>query len=311
MTEQEGNDDDTTQQKERLEIVKVDDDWLIGEEHYLAQEDVVSNLIKEVCLKRKIDLVSERGSEYKYDLDETNRITVELYSDQNKLVRKIHMGKKSSVGNHVYLQQEDDKAIYQAIDSLTSVMDVDVDSLREKDIFSFTASTVKGLEVGLADGKKVLISETEETVSQDDKTDAADTEETNKGGSSDNNTSKEIVWKDTEGVKYDDGKIKKIISVLSSLKCELFLDEKVEVLKEQKIQRTLSVTAGTQTYTLFIMKEGYTDPQDVEADAKEKQQKTQKVRVYIMERKYGFVLSEQDGKVLIEVLKDLYKKEAS
>ena len=279
----------------RIEVMKKDDQWLINEEQYLAETKKIDDLVQEVKRERRIDLISELGDDYnKYELDKEKATVIELYGEQGKLLRSYRLGKQSPNGNHIYFMKDKDKAVYQTGNSFNSVLETDVDMLREKILFSFIQGEAKTVEIKEAEEEAPLVISEVTITNQANKTNESDAT---------TNSQTTLAWKDQNGKSYDMAKIKKILEILSSLKVDTFLDDTMESLKKEPMKRQFSVRVKSEIYELMILKDQMT--------LSEGKDEKKIYRLYSPHRKYGFTLMEKDIEVLLQAIADLYQQEST
>lgn len=121
-----------TKADEEILLTKNGDEWFVGKDKLPALEFSVENLVdavSEIKVLDKVDSLNEYTTE-NYEFTEKNVITVTA-KNNDKVLRKIQIGKNSSVYSQSFILIDDKNDIYLATGSLRSKFDVKEESLLE------------------------------------------------------------------------------------------------------------------------------------------------------------------------------------
>ncbi|HDS15316.1 MAG TPA: DUF4340 domain-containing protein [Proteobacteria bacterium] len=142
--------------KERIELRREDEIWLIGAEKYRADGTRVASMLDKLKELQPVALISEKGNYQLYELDPEKRISVALYAG-DKLLRRLEIGKSSASLRQSYIRLGEDPRVYQVLGNLQSNFFTTLDDLRDKQVLSITPEQRESLnEIVLerfADGK--------------------------------------------------------------------------------------------------------------------------------------------------------------
>ena len=142
-------------------LTKNGDEWFVGSENLLADEYSVENLIDAISSIKVLDKVASLN-EYTtetYEFTEKNVITVTAKKN-DKLLRKIQIGKNSSVYSQSFITLDDKNDIYLATGSLRTKFDVAEENLlkpAEEEATELEATEVEpaSAESEISDGEVV------------------------------------------------------------------------------------------------------------------------------------------------------------
>ena len=212
-------------------------DWLIMPEEYIADNDKVNDMLDVIRNLTLTELVSDKKNYERYELDKENRIHIKA-SDKENALREFYIGKVSSTYSHTYVMIADDEKVYHANESFRSTFEQNKSGLRDKSVMKFSAEEITGLalkgEFGTLELKREIIPVSPEKEQEE--------QETSPG--------EEEAWLSQDGKKAEKSKIDTLLSKLSGLNCDSFLDEKE---KENLKTPVYTITAkGAKDYELRI-----------------------------------------------------------
>ncbi len=216
-------------------------EWLIMPEKYIADHDKVNDMLDVIENLTLTELVSDKKNYERYELDEENRIHIKAMEKENVL-REFDIGKVSSTYSHTYVRVADDANVYHAKESFRSTFEQNESGLRDKSVMEFTAVEITGLiltgEFGTLELKREII-----PVSPDTEQDEKET-----------STGEQEAWLTQDGKQTEKSEIDSLLSKLSGLNCDSFLDEKE---KENLGNPIYTITAkGAKDYELKIYEKG-------------------------------------------------------
>lgn len=129
-----------------LSLVKPDGKWLINEQKYQANPELVADIEKKISEIKLLDLVSEKGYFDKYDLAEGKGTEV-ILSAGGKQLRKVMIGKQGLTNNQAYVRIDDSKGVYLASDITAAEFKPEIDAIRDKDIFEVKTDAVQSFSI--------------------------------------------------------------------------------------------------------------------------------------------------------------------
>lgn len=192
-----------------------DNRWFIGPQDYPADAGKVNEMLDTIKNLSVTALVSESRNYGRYDLDDSKKISVKAWSG-NTLSREFAIGKAASTYRHTHILLASDPNVYHAEGNFRNTFDQTVDNLRDLGVLAFDHNTIHELEI-TEDQKTTVVSRKELPVaeSEDKKSD------TEASGPPETKT----VWQTADGQTVDTSRLNSLLSTLSRLKCEKYLDE--------------------------------------------------------------------------------------
>ncbi|HSG27427.1 MAG TPA: DUF4340 domain-containing protein [Candidatus Krumholzibacterium sp.] len=211
-----------------------DDIWRIRPQGYKADPAAVGRMLDAVEGFSLNTLAAESGNYAIYDLEGEKRIKLEVYRGPD-VVLAIDIGKNASTNRHTFVRLEGDDGIYQSGSNMRGVFDVDMSRLRDKSALSLDSEQVTGLTLMTSEGPIEII--------------RGDIPGLSPAGA-DSSAAPPAAWVTGDGSEADERIVKTIISALSNLKCDSYIEGmSKEGLKEPVY--TVMVK-GTEAATLSI-----------------------------------------------------------
>jgi hypothetical protein len=236
----------------KIEISKADDtvvlkrnndQWHIEPKEYLANDDMVSDMLDAVEEITLTALVSESKSYERYDLGDKKKISIKAWAGET-LKRDFDVGKTASSFRHTFVKLADDSRVYHVRGDLRRKFDKTTDDLRDKTVLSFEKDMIE--EIQLADGKKPVMVLSRIQVPVDVSVDEAP------GGpsTSDPSAQEKTVWQTPDGKQADEVQIDQLLNALSNLRCENYIDDK----KQEDLSNPIYVLQlkGQESFTLSL-----------------------------------------------------------
>lgn len=219
-----------------------DSHWTILPQEYLADSDKVSSMVDIIVNLTLTELAAEKKDYQRYELDEEKRISVYAYSG-DEMVRSFDVGKVSSTYRHTFVKVGEDHRVYFARESFRSTFEVDRADLRDKTVMSFDLNEITGILIE-QEGSTLHFSKTMMPVEAPSPETAEEPETQPAEGL------EEEAWQTEDGTKGSKTDLDSILSQLSDLECESFIEDKS---KDDFADPIYSVTiTGGKDYSLRI-----------------------------------------------------------
>jgi hypothetical protein len=219
-------------------------------------------------------LASESRNYSVYELEGPTSIEVEAYRD-NVLLRKIRIGKNTPASQHTFVMIDSDHRVYHSGAAIRSYFDKSVSDLRDKKVMTII-DDITDIELKKG-GEELRITRAADPVSVDITSDSKNQNVPDQPARK---------WTAEDGQTLKDGEIDRIISTLSNLSCDEFIENKTkDDFSEPVFNAKLK---GTTTYTISIF------------------EKTgEKYPAISSGSDYPFLISEWQAKKIMKDLKDL------
>ncbi len=238
--------------------------WTVTDKKFPANPDDLEQMLgtlKEIKLSA---LVSEAKDLARYELDDTHAVRVKALAGK-EVLRSFVIGKTAPSYNHTFICLNDlsgdlsdhkDRAVYQANGNFKNQFDKEAADFRDKKVLGFDPDSVKKITLE-KQGKTVTLVKNQALKIADQEKD-----ETKKDSAAEKAPPKEAVWKNEGGAVANQKTISDLLSSLSKLECQAFMDDdKAARLKEtQPSCKILLETDRTFVLNLFDKN----DHQDVE-----------------------------------------------
>jgi hypothetical protein len=217
-----------------------DSRWTILPQEYLADSNKVSSMLDIIANLTLAELVAEKKDYQRYELDQEKRISVYAYSG-DEMVRSFDVGKVSSTYRHTFVKIGEDPRVYSARESFQSTFEVDRADLRDKTVMSFDQNEITGILIEQEDStlhfsKTMMPAESPSPeTAEEPATQPAEGQE---------------AWVTEDGTKGSKTDLDSILSQLSDLKCDSFIEDKS---KDDFTEPIYSVKIiGGKDYSLLI-----------------------------------------------------------
>ncbi|MBD3415134.1 MAG: DUF4340 domain-containing protein [Candidatus Aminicenantes bacterium] len=219
-------------------LSKKQDEWLLMPQQFTADTEKVNNMLNVVSSINLTELVSDKKNYQRYQLDQENRIHVKAFNDE-ELVREFFIGKVSSTYSHTYVRLADSPNVYHASDSFRSTFEQNIPGLRDKSVMKFSQDEITALMLKGEFGEirlKKEIRPVAEAQEQEEQTEVTPQQKS--------------VWLSQDGEEAEASEVNSVLSKLSSLNCDSFLDEE----KKQNLENPVYniIAQGSKDYQLKI-----------------------------------------------------------
>ena len=226
---------------QEVALKKTEGRWEMLPTGYPADEAKVNKMLDAAADMELVDLISDKKVYAKYELDEDERMEVNVYNTDN-IVRTFYVGKTSSTRRYSYVRIPDDPNVYSVSGNLRNTFITEEEQLQDKQIFSFAAEKI--YRINYKNDQTVTL--TKELSGKSVKTESDDGQETGT-----------FRWVDSEGLSWEQAKIEDLLSRLSSLRCTAYKDRPEDA---EKIGELRMSEEGGAEYTLTVYEkddEGY------------------------------------------------------
>ena len=182
-----------------VELVLENEIWVVSDKKFAADINKVNELLDVIRNLKVSGLISESSDTLRYELDDPQAIDVKVFKDK-ELLLSFKIGKTAPSGNHTFIMLAGDTKIYQADKNFQNEFNTSVDTLRDKQVMTFTEAAIEQISL-VKDG----VTKNLTTAPATDK-------------------EKKIPWKFEDGTTPDKEALTNLLSSLSFLKCERFSD---------------------------------------------------------------------------------------
>ena len=261
---------------------KKDNRWYIPPREFQADTNKVKNMIDTIEKLTLTALVSESKNYDRYDLTDDKKITVRAWSG-DKLSREFEVGKPATSYRHTFVKLPGDDRVFHARENFRSRFDQTVDTLRDKTVLSFDKTDIQEIRITKGDQSMTFaraqipakVNTTKETQAE-----------------SPFPTKTASVWQNDVGKNGDESKLNSLLSALSNLSCEKYIDGKK---KEDFTDPIYTVQLkGAQSYSLSLFAKKENDTKGYPAISSESN--------------YPFLLRESQGDSIMKKPDELLKK---
>jgi hypothetical protein len=228
-----------------LELVKRDTQWFIQPQGYRADGITVKNMLNQLSDLSITDLVSASGSYERYDLSTEKRINVQAFAGGQKN-RDVDIGRPAATYQHTFIKLEGDPNVYHARGSLQNTFDKDLESLRDKVVLAFERDRLTTIEIRKGE-QSAFLSKIEVSSGNADK--QSDTDAIPE--SDEPLRPAKIEWQAEDGRKVDQGAVGQLLSAMSQLKCEGYLEQPNDAALEPAWVLTFALDEQSHILTIF------------------------------------------------------------
>ncbi|MDY6970781.1 MAG: DUF4340 domain-containing protein [Thermodesulfobacteriota bacterium] len=275
----------------RMEITRKDssinmkkklDTWHIVPQEYVADTQKAKEMLDAIEGLTLTALASEAKDYGRYDLTSDKRITVRAWAGDT-LKSEFDVGKAASSYRHTFVKIVGDHRVYHAKNNFRGKFDQSLEDLRDKAVLSFEKEEIR--EIGFTKDKESIVLIRKEL--------PAETDIDQDSEAKDQTPPKtETVWESAEGKKADESEVGSLLSTLSSLRCDAYVDDRKS---EDYTDPVFTVRLnGEKGYTLSIYDK--TDKED------------KKYPTISSENDYPFLLSDWQAEKIMaapdKILKD-------
>ena len=202
-----------SQKDDSIILEKNDNQWYLDPTGYLADASRVKDMLRVFETLRLTALVSEAKDYSRYDLDAEKRINVKAWSGDT-LQRNFDIGKAAPSFRHTFVALGGDGRVFHASGSFRNKFELTKDSLRDKNVLTFNPADIHEIQIA-GDQASLKLSRSNVPVvpdaSQEEKADASPA------------AAVKFEWEDSNGEKGNDRNIYRLLTSLSTLRCEKYI----------------------------------------------------------------------------------------
>ncbi len=204
--------------------------WLVGDNKYPADSSSIEKMLDTLKTMKLSALVSQKEDLRRYDLDDENRILVKAITEQ-KMAFEFTLGKTAPSLNHTFVRLKDDKNIYSANGSFRPDFDKTLENFRDKKVMEFKEASIKQISLEKDGTSKTIIAKEGKKGIED----------------------ASITWTSGDGTSVDKKIVSNLLSAVSFLKCENYLDDdtKNKLEKEKPLCKIHLKNENNMDLTLF------------------------------------------------------------
>lgn len=232
---------DIATSKDAVTLNRKDKTWFIGPEEYPADPDKVNSMLDVIEALTITALVSESENYLRYDLDDDKKITVKAW-EGTTIKRRFDIGKSASTFRHTFVKMEKDSKVYHARGDFRHKFDLTLDKLRDKNVLSFEPEQIKTVQIS-KDKQTIVVRRQERPETKGDiKENEAKPSSTKKSN---------VIWQTNDDRQLEESTLKRLLSSLSRLDCETYIDRgKKEDFEDSII--VVKLTGEAKGYSLSI-----------------------------------------------------------
>lgn len=267
-----------------IALKRKDNKWFISPKDYPAETAKVKNMLDAISEFALTDLVSEAKNYQPYDLTDDKKINVKAWA-QDSLKLEFEIGRTAPSWNHTFVRLAGDTRVYYADGNFKDKFDMPADKIRDKIVLSFDQTEIEEIEIikgkqSIVFAKKRTPLDTANQQGGEDKT-AQPPAET------------EITWENSNGDEADESIINRMLSALSNLSCEKYIEDK----EKNKFTEAIYIIKmkGDKKYILSVFEKADGDAKMFPATSSE--------------NGYAFLLSDSQGDKIMKDPDEVLKKE--
>jgi hypothetical protein len=236
-----------TRQEGTVVLEKKEPAWRIQPQSYPADSGKVTAILDNLEKLSLTALVSESKSYARYDLESDKAIRIKAWAGQ-ELKRDVQIGKTAPTFQHTFIRVGDEPEVYHAQQNLRTAFDQTADKLRDKTVLAFNMEEIT--EVAMTkEGKQTILRKSETAPAPPEPSPAASGESPPANAPS-GTRPVEVQWLTDQGKPADLSKMNRLLSALSRLSCESYLEGKSISDFSNPIARI--VIKGKKDYTLTV-----------------------------------------------------------
>jgi len=246
-----------SKQDTAIVLNKKDNTWQIVPQGYPADANQVKPMLDVIEKFTLTALVSESKNYDRYHLDNDNKIKVKAWTGDT-LRREFEMGRAAATSRHTFVKLSDDHRVYHARGNFRNRFDLTVEKLRDKTVLSFEQGEIQ--EIHLSKGKQSMVFArkqvpVEVTPSQEEQANSSQA------------PAEETMWQTADGKRGDRSQLDRMLTALSKLRCEKYLDDRQ---KEDLVDPIYTIQlTGMGKYSLSVFEKTDEDAKNYPATSSE------------------------------------------
>jgi hypothetical protein len=197
-------------------LTKKDNAWQIAPQGYPADANQVNHMLDVIEKIVLTAMVSESKHYDRYQLDNDNKIKIQAWAGDT-LRREFEMGRAATTFRHTFVKLSDDHRVYHARGDFRNRFDLTVEKLRDKTVLSFEQGEIQ--EIHLSKGEQSVVFARKQVPvelngSQEEQAENSQI------------PLEETIWQTADGKRGDESQLDRMLSALSKLRCEKYLDDR-------------------------------------------------------------------------------------
>jgi hypothetical protein len=222
---------------EKIVLKKRGDSWLLAPQDWPADPQRVKGINDTLAQLTLTAMVSESKNYSRYGLSQDKKISVRAWVGDT-LQREFDIGNDVASSRHTFVRLAGDNRIYHARDNFRNKFNRPQGEFRDKTVLSFAGSDIQ--EIELAKGENVLLLRRSQ----------APLEKEAAGDEGQSPLKGEMIWQDRDGRKGDETRLNRLLTALSNLSCDAYIDDRK---KEDFTNPIYSIRlTGDREYSLKI-----------------------------------------------------------
>jgi hypothetical protein len=197
--------------KRTVALERKEGKWFVGPKRFRADSGKVNDMLDALKQITLTAMVSDTKSYDRYDLGEKTRLHVRAWA-KDRLVRDIDVGKAASTYEHTFVKLPDDFRVYHAQGNFQNHFDQAINALRDMTVLSFDRDKITAMTLTV--GEKSLRIEKK----------APEAKKPVAGKPTP--PSPAATWTRADGKPVDAAKVDQLLSTLSRLQCESYIDDR-------------------------------------------------------------------------------------
>lgn len=204
-----------TKGQRTVALQKEDEQWVVGPKAYAGDGIKVKNMVRAAADLTLTALVSESRSYERYGLDDAQKIHAEAFAGKKK-VRDFFIGRRAPTQQHTFVALAGNPDVYHARGSIDATYDRTIDELRDETVLTYEKGDISAVILNRGDQTATFIRKTK---TPEEETTASE------AGKESKSPALEFQWVDTDGNPVVRADVDRIITQLSNLKCDDYLED--------------------------------------------------------------------------------------
>lgn len=234
-----------------ISLARKGDDWVMGENAWLADKSKVTPILTAITELRLIALVSTAKAYERYDLTDEKKITV-IAQAGDREVRRFDIGKAADTFQQTFMMIPNDPNVYHALKNIRRTFETKADALRNMKVLAVPVETIK--EIRLAGAGKTASYTRHEVPEPERKENPGEAQKPEEKKAQ---TEKPVItWQDAAGKTLDNDTVKRLLAKFSGLSCESYINEKKKEEFANPVYGVTLMSEKTYALSIFDKKEG-------------------------------------------------------
>ena len=202
---------------QKVVLTKEEKGWTLTDKKYPADEAQIKQMLATLKELRLSALVSEAKDLSRYELDKPNAVKITAFAGK-EVLRSFFAGKAAPSYHHTFICLDDtNQLVYQANGNFRSQFDKETPEFRDKKVMEFPVDSIKKITLekqGKVETLVLVLPPKEKSGQNSDSQKTAATTRRHKP-----------FWQTQDGSLADEDNVSNLLTSLSKLECDTFLDE--------------------------------------------------------------------------------------